>query len=115
MRGAGDMRSGGESTRSSGSGPRRSGMSIIGRRVSAVLGRRISIRRLGNERACPAVPMEGGDSIRGGAPGGDGSSAPARKFRTSAVEGLVKKTYIIKKELPFSLKETGILLATCGI
>ena len=43
------------------------------------------------------------------------SPAPEIPDAEAAVGELVKKTYIIKKELPFSLKETGILLATSGI
>jgi hypothetical protein len=42
------------------------------------------------------------------------SSAPENPGEAHAVEGLVKKTYIIKKELPFSLKELAYLVATRG-
>ena len=42
---------------------------------------------------------------------GDGSSAPEKAGEAHAVEGLVNETYIIKKELPFSLKKLAYLVA----
>jgi len=54
----------------------------------------------------------GRDTIRGQPAD---SSAPENPGEAHAVEGLVKKTYIIKNELPFSLKKLAYLLATAGI
>ena len=53
----------------------------------------------------------GRDTIRGQPAG---SSAPENPGEAHAVEGLVKKTYIIKKELPFSLKKLAYLVASRG-
>ena len=50
----------------------------------------------------------GRDTIRGQPAD---SSAPENPGEAHAVEGLVKKTYIIKKELPFSLKKLAYLVA----